>query len=45
MLINDLSARLLVHEQALRAEINAVLASGWLVLGPHVKKFKWNRCD
>ena len=40
MLINDLSARLFAHEQALRMEINAVIASGWLVLGPHVKKFE-----
>lgn len=40
MLINDLSLRIRANEQAINAAINNVLASGWLVLGPSVKKFE-----
>jgi dTDP-3-amino-2,3,6-trideoxy-4-keto-D-glucose/dTDP-3-amino-3,4,6-trideoxy-alpha-D-glucose/dTDP-2,6-dideoxy-D-kanosamine transaminase len=40
MLINDLSLRIGANEQAIHAAINNVLASGWLVLGPNVKKFE-----
>lgn len=40
MLINDLSSRIRANEQAIHAAINNVLAGGWLVLGPNVKKFE-----
>ncbi len=40
MLINDLSARIRANEQAIVAAINSVIASGWFVLGPHVRKFE-----
>jgi dTDP-4-amino-4,6-dideoxygalactose transaminase len=40
MLINDLSSRIRASEQAVHATISDVLASGWLVLGPNVKKFE-----
>src|SRR5215467_7944447 len=40
MLINDLSLRIRANEQAIHAAINNVLAGGWLVLGPNVKKFE-----
>lgn len=40
MLINDLSARIRAHEPALRAATQRVLESGWVVLGPEVKRFE-----
>jgi dTDP-4-amino-4,6-dideoxygalactose transaminase len=40
MLINDLSSRIRANEQAIHAAINNVIASGWLILGPNVKKFE-----
>jgi dTDP-4-amino-4,6-dideoxygalactose transaminase len=40
MLINDLSLRIRANEQAIHSAINNVIASGWLVLGPSVKKFE-----
>src|SRR5262245_42194507 len=40
MLINDLSSRIRANEQAIHAAISNVIASGWLVLGPNVKKFE-----
>ena len=40
MQINDLSARIRVHENAIRAATNRIISSGWLVLGPEVKKFE-----
>ncbi|MBT9173982.1 MAG: dTDP-3-amino-3,6-dideoxy-alpha-D-galactopyranose transaminase [Syntrophomonadaceae bacterium] len=40
MLINDLSARIRAHEGAIVAATNRVISSGWLVLGPEVKRFE-----
>lgn len=40
MLINDLSARLRSNESAIVAATNRVISSGWLVLGPEVKRFE-----
>lgn len=40
MLINDLSARIGANEEAIMAATNRVIASGWLVLGPEVKRFE-----
>lgn len=40
MQINDLSARIRVHEDAIKAAMDRVIKSGWLVLGPEVKKFE-----
>lgn len=40
MLINDLSARIGANEDAIRDATNRVIASGWLVLGPEVKRFE-----
>ena len=40
MQINELSARIRVHEDEIRASLNRVISSGWLVLGPEVKKFE-----
>lgn len=40
MLINDLSARLRAHEPAVKAALQRVLDSGWVVLGPEVKRFE-----
>ncbi|HZY20069.1 MAG TPA: DegT/DnrJ/EryC1/StrS family aminotransferase [Ramlibacter sp.] len=40
MLINDLSARIRAHEPALHAAAERVLRSGWVVLGPEVKRFE-----
>ena len=40
MQINDLTARISVHEKAIRDATNRVISSGWLVLGPEVKKFE-----
>ena len=40
MLINDLSLRILRHELQIKTAIEKVLTSGWVVLGPEVKKFE-----
>lgn len=40
MLINDISARISVHETYIRTAIENVIASGWVVLGPEVKRFE-----
>lgn len=40
MLINDLSARIRAHESVLHAAAQRVLRSGWVVLGPEVKRFE-----
>lgn len=38
--INDLSARIAKHKEQIKASINRVIDSGWLVLGPEVKEFE-----
>jgi dTDP-3-amino-2,3,6-trideoxy-4-keto-D-glucose/dTDP-3-amino-3,4,6-trideoxy-alpha-D-glucose/dTDP-2,6-dideoxy-D-kanosamine transaminase len=40
MLINDLSAHIRAHEGALKEAIFRVLESGWVILGPEVKRFE-----
>lgn len=40
MLINDLGARISGYENKLKAAIGQVIESGWLVLGPEVKRFE-----
>ena len=40
LLINDLSARLARHEARIKGAVDRVIASGWLVLGPEVKRFE-----
>jgi dTDP-4-amino-4,6-dideoxygalactose transaminase len=40
LLINNLSARLAPHEARIRAAVDRVVASGWLVLGPEVTRFE-----
>jgi dTDP-3-amino-2,3,6-trideoxy-4-keto-D-glucose/dTDP-3-amino-3,4,6-trideoxy-alpha-D-glucose/dTDP-2,6-dideoxy-D-kanosamine transaminase len=40
VLINDLSARIGANEDAIVAATNRVIASGWLVLGPEVRRFE-----
>lgn len=40
LLINNLSARLARHETQIRAAVDRVVASGWLVLGPEVGRFE-----
>lgn len=40
MQINDLSARINAHEEAIKRATIRVIDSGWLVLGPEVKKFE-----
>lgn len=39
-LINDLSARIGVYQNELKAAACSVIESGWLVLGPNVKQFE-----
>jgi len=38
--INDLSARIAQHQDQIKQAMNRVVDSGWLVLGPEVKKFE-----
>lgn len=38
--INNLSARIAKHQAKIKASIDRVIASGWLVLGPEVKQFE-----
>jgi aminotransferase EvaB len=38
--INNLSARIAKHQTQIKASIDRVIASGWLILGPEVKKFE-----
>jgi len=38
--INNLSSRIAQHQPQIKAAIDRVLASGWLVLGPEVKQFE-----
>ena len=38
--INDLSARIAQHQEQIKAAVNRVVESGWLVLGPEVKQFE-----
>jgi dTDP-3-amino-2,3,6-trideoxy-4-keto-D-glucose/dTDP-3-amino-3,4,6-trideoxy-alpha-D-glucose/dTDP-2,6-dideoxy-D-kanosamine transaminase len=40
MLINDLRARIDAHREAITQAIGGVLDSGWVVLGPSVKRFE-----
>ncbi len=40
MQINNLSARIHAYEDQIKSAINGVIDSGWLVLGPEVKKFE-----
>jgi dTDP-3-amino-2,3,6-trideoxy-4-keto-D-glucose/dTDP-3-amino-3,4,6-trideoxy-alpha-D-glucose/dTDP-2,6-dideoxy-D-kanosamine transaminase len=40
MLINDLSLHIQSHEAEIKLAIDRVLTSGWVVLGPEVKKFE-----
>ena len=40
MQINDLKARIGAYEKQLKEATNRVIDSGWLVLGPEVKKFE-----
>jgi aminotransferase EvaB len=40
MLINDLSARIREIDEKLKAAVNGVIDSGWVVLGPQVKQFE-----
>ena len=40
MLINDLSARIHAHRAKVRAAMDQVLDSGWVVLGPQVRQFE-----
>ncbi len=39
-LLNNLSARIARHRTQIKASIDRVMASGWLVLGPEVKQFE-----
>ncbi len=38
--INNLSTRLTQHQTQIKAAMDRVIASGWLVLGPEVKRFE-----
>jgi aminotransferase EvaB len=38
--INDLSARIACHQEQIKAAVERVIGSGWLVLGPEVKQFE-----
>jgi len=38
--INDLSARIAPYQEQIKAAVNRVVDSGWLVLGPEVKQFE-----
>jgi dTDP-4-amino-4,6-dideoxygalactose transaminase len=38
--INNLSARIAKHQTQIKASIDRVIASGWLVLGPEVRQFE-----
>lgn len=38
--INNLSAKIAKHQTQIEASIGRVIASGWLVLGPEVKRFE-----
>lgn len=38
--INNLSAKITKHQTQIKASIDRVIASGWLVLGPEVKQFE-----
>lgn len=38
--LNDLSSRITKYQPQIKASIDRVLASGWLVLGPEVKQFE-----
>jgi aminotransferase EvaB len=40
MLINDLSARMGAYQNQLKVALSSVIDSGWLVLGPNVKRFE-----
>ena len=40
ILINDLSAHIRTHESAIEEAISRVVRSGWVVLGPEVKRFE-----
>ena len=40
MQINDLSARISNHQQAIKNAVERCINSGWLVLGPEVKQFE-----
>ena len=45
MQINDLSAKIRVYENKIKIAINRVIDSGWLVLGPEVKRFEQSFAD
>lgn len=45
MLINDLNARMQKYQEQLKAASNRVIESGWLVLGPEVKRFEKSFAD
>jgi len=38
--LNNLSARIAVYQESIKAAVDRVIASGWLVLGPEVKRFE-----
>ncbi|KQR85476.1 erythromycin biosynthesis sensory transduction protein eryC1 [Burkholderia sp. Leaf177] len=38
--LNDLSARIARHQVGLKAAVDRVISSGWLVMGPEVKRFE-----
>ena len=45
MQINDLSAKIRVYENKIKLAISRVIDSGWLVLGPEVKRFEQSFAD
>lgn len=45
ILVNDLSARIHAHEGSIKAALNRVIDSSWLVLGPEVKRFEQSFAD
>lgn len=45
MNINDLSARLRLYDSLLKESIHRVLESGWVVLGPEVRRFEQSFAD
>jgi dTDP-4-amino-4,6-dideoxygalactose transaminase len=40
MQINNLSAKIAVHQNQIKSALDRVITSGWLVLGPEVKRFE-----
>lgn len=45
MQINDLSAKIAKHKNDIKLAANRVIDSGWLVLGPEVKRFEQSFAD